>query len=57
MQGVVKPVSPGPLKEWRLHLKHTTLLDMIAVLRMETARSATKDFLLGVQKYFDPQTY
>eukprot|EP00796_Vickermania_ingenoplastis_P007757 gene7757-gene6129 len=24
---------------------------------METARSATKDFLLGVQKYFDPQTY
>lgn len=57
MQGVVNPVPPGPMKEWRLHLKHTTLLDMNAVLRMETARSATKDFLLGVQKYFDPQTY
>eukprot|EP00796_Vickermania_ingenoplastis_P000370 gene369-gene315 len=24
---------------------------------MEMARSTTKDFLLGVQKYFDPQTY
>eukprot|EP00796_Vickermania_ingenoplastis_P006213 gene6213-gene4759 len=45
------------MKKWRLHLKHTTLLDMNAVLQMETARSATKDFLLGVQKYFDPQTY
>eukprot|EP00796_Vickermania_ingenoplastis_P004221 gene4221-gene2694 len=51
MQGVVNPARPGPMKKWRLHLKHTTLLDMNAVLQMETARSATKDFLLGVQKF------
>eukprot|EP00796_Vickermania_ingenoplastis_P010676 gene10676-gene8575 len=56
MQGVVHPVPPGPMKEWRLYLKHITLLDMNAVLCMETARSAIKDFLLGVQKYFDPET-
>lgn len=51
MKGFVTTMTERPqsVKRWPLHLKHTTPLDMRAVLRLTTTRRETREFLLRVQ--------
>jgi len=44
---------PDP-RTWRLHLKSVTLLDIDAIMRMPTTRTATKDFLEKAWRYMCP---
>lgn len=57
VQGVESPVELPPPEEWRLHLKHTTLLDISAVRSLSTARTETKDFFEKAMRYLDAKHF
>lgn len=56
MAGFVETMAdfPARVKEWPLHLKHNTPLDMAAVLAMPVRHAKTKRFLQRVQAFLDP---
>lgn len=59
MAGYVRVMAetPAAVRDWPLHLKHNTPLDMAAVLGMPTHRARTKRFLLRVQCFLDARFF
>ncbi|SYZ67520.1 hypothetical_protein [Leishmania braziliensis MHOM/BR/75/M2904] len=59
MSGFIQVLTERPalVKQWPLHLKRNTPLDMDTVLAMPTKRASTKRFLQRIQCFLDPSFY
>ncbi|KAG5480639.1 hypothetical protein LSCM1_06343 [Leishmania martiniquensis] len=57
MQGLPPVATLPDARQWPLHLKHTTPLDLAAVREMPTAHSRTKRFLEQAIQYMNPRRF